>query len=94
MNKLKIILEPVVHEDVWLPEVGGRHPDVLHVVVLRGVPPHVGVRPLLRHHLMMVRSVLMTRLIESVTATNDRNHRLYSAHTSNQRPINAETMLV
>ena len=47
MNKLKIILEPVVHEDVWLPEVGGRHPDVLHVVVLRGVPPHVRVRPLL-----------------------------------------------
>ena len=42
-----ILLLPVVHEYVRFPEPGGRHPDVLHVVVLGRVPPHVGVSPLL-----------------------------------------------
>ena len=48
-DNIVIICVPVVHEDVGLPEVVGRHPDVLHVVVLRRVPPHVRVSPLLRH---------------------------------------------
>ena len=48
-NIVIVICVPVVHEDVGLPEVVGRHPDVLHVVVLRRVPPHVRVSPLLRH---------------------------------------------
>ena len=42
-----ILLLPVIHEYVRFPEPGGRHPDVLHVVVLGRVPPHVGVSPLL-----------------------------------------------
>ena len=40
----------VVHQDVGLPERVGRHPDVLDVVVLGRVPPHVGVSPLLQSH--------------------------------------------
>ena len=38
---------PVVHEDVRLPERGGRDADILDVVVLGRVPAHVGVRPFL-----------------------------------------------
>lgn len=38
---------PVVHQYIGLPEVVGRDPDVFDIVVLRHVPPHVAVRPLL-----------------------------------------------
>ena len=38
---------PVVHQDIGFPEAGGREADILDVAVLRGVPPHVRVRPLL-----------------------------------------------
>ena len=39
---------PVVHEDIWLPEDAGRHPNVLHVAIFRGVPPQIGISPLLQ----------------------------------------------
>ena len=38
---------PVVHQNVWLPQICWRYSDVLDVVVLRDIPPHVWVRPLL-----------------------------------------------
>ena len=38
---------PVVHQDIWLPEVVGRNSDIFDIVVLRYVPPHVAVRPFL-----------------------------------------------
>ena len=38
---------PVVHQDIWLPEVVGRNSDIFDVVVLRYIPPHVAVSPLL-----------------------------------------------
>ena len=42
---------PVIHEDIWLPEVRWRHPDVLQPPVLLLVPLHVAVVPLLdRRH--------------------------------------------
>ena len=50
MNKLKIILEPVVHEDVWLPDESGRHPDVLDLAVLGLVPYEIAVVPLLTNN--------------------------------------------
>ena len=39
---------PVVHEDVRLPKLVGRHPDVLDAAVLALVPPHVHVIPFLK----------------------------------------------
>ena len=40
---------PVVHEQVWQPDVLGRDPHVHHVPVLGRVPLEVGVIPLLQH---------------------------------------------
>ena len=41
-------LIPVVHQYVRLPEVARRNSDVFDIVVLRHIPPHVAVSPLLR----------------------------------------------
>ena len=38
---------PVVHQDIWLPEVVRRNSNIFHIVVLRYIPPHVAVRPFL-----------------------------------------------
>ena len=38
---------PVVHQDVGLPQIVWRDSDVLHVVVFRHIPPHVGICPFL-----------------------------------------------
>ena len=43
-----IKLIPVVHEDVWCPDGGGREPEILHVPVLWLIPPKVVVYPLLK----------------------------------------------
>ena len=50
VGRVESLAGAVVHQDVGLPERVGRHPDVLDVVVLGGVPAHVGVGPLLRRH--------------------------------------------
>ena len=46
-NLREIIYIPVVHQDIWLPEVVRRNSDIFHIVVLRYIPPHVAVRPFL-----------------------------------------------
>ena len=45
-NQLASVI-PVVHQDIWLPEVVRRNSDIFHIVVLRYIPPHVAVRPFL-----------------------------------------------
>lgn len=40
---------PVVHEHVWLPQLVGGDPQVLHSAVLRVVPSQVVIIPLLKH---------------------------------------------
>ena len=38
---------PVVHENVWLPKCSRWDANVLHVVILRHIPPHVEICPFL-----------------------------------------------
>ena len=39
---------PVVHEDVWFPEVARGHSNILHHPILRLVPFQINISPLLK----------------------------------------------
>ena len=39
---------PVVHENVWFPEVAGGHSNILHHPILRLVPFQINISPLLK----------------------------------------------
>ena len=41
---------PVIHENVWFPESAGRNPDVFDIIILRNIPPHIGIRPFLEKY--------------------------------------------
>jgi hypothetical protein len=40
---------PIVHEQVRCPDVSGWYPDILNIPILGGVPPQVGIIPLLKY---------------------------------------------
>ena len=38
---------PVVHQDIWLPEVVRRNSNILDIVIFRDVPSHICICPFL-----------------------------------------------